>query len=476
MKNMRKRLAVLIVLTLVLTLFSGIQLVHGATVYNVGPGQAYANINDVPWESLNAGDTVNIYYRSTPYKEKFAICRQGTASAPITIHGVPGANGELPVIDGNGATTRLALDFGSEPRGVVSIQGTVIPADTQPQYIVIENLQIQGGKAPNTFTDDAGVVQSYTANCAGIWIQKGDNITVRNCIITGNGNGFFSFYGDSYNCASHDILLEGCYIYGNGNSGSLYEHNNYTESMRTTIQYCHFGPLVSGATGNNIKDRSAGFVARYNWVEGGNKQFDLVDAEDSATLQNDPGYNTAYVYGNVIIENAGDGNYQMINFGGDAAGCPDKLGPLYVYNNTIISKRTDKTAVIRLATNASSADVRNNIMYAPSGPLYLLEQYGNITMLSHNWLNTGWQQWVNNRKAGVITDDGTNVTGTAPGFVNETAQDYNLAAGSPCIDAGGALNSAVLPTYNLTLQYVKHQSSTTRTMNGTAWDIGAFEY
>ncbi len=94
-----------------------------AVTYEVGPGKPYANIGDVPWESLQPGDTVLIYYRSTPYKEKWVICRQGTAAAPITVRGVLGPNGELPVIDGNGATTRLALDYWSEARGVIKSGG-----------------------------------------------------------------------------------------------------------------------------------------------------------------------------------------------------------------------------------------------------------------------------------------------------------------------------------------------------------------
>src|SRR5262249_35544192 len=55
-----------------------------ATTYEVGPGKPLANIGDVPWEALNAGDTVLIYARPTPYREKWVISRAGTAAAPIT--------------------------------------------------------------------------------------------------------------------------------------------------------------------------------------------------------------------------------------------------------------------------------------------------------------------------------------------------------------------------------------------------------
>lgn len=81
-----------------------------ATDYHVGPAQAYTNIGDVPWESMNAGDHVFIHYRSTPYYEKWVINVQATAAQPFSVIGVLGPNGERPVISGDGATTRLQLD------------------------------------------------------------------------------------------------------------------------------------------------------------------------------------------------------------------------------------------------------------------------------------------------------------------------------------------------------------------------------
>src|SRR5262245_27726401 len=85
--------------------------VAGATTYEVGPGKPLANVGDVPWEALNAGDTVLIYARPTPYREKWVISRAGTALAPITVRGIADAGGNLPVISGDNATTRLALDY-----------------------------------------------------------------------------------------------------------------------------------------------------------------------------------------------------------------------------------------------------------------------------------------------------------------------------------------------------------------------------
>lgn len=75
---------------------------------------------------------------------------------------------------------------------------------------------------------------------------------------------------------------------------------------------------------------------------------------------------------------------------------------------------------------------------------------------------------------GTVINNGT-VTGNSPGFVSEAGQDYHRAAGSACIDAGTALNPAVLPANNVVMEYLKHQSSVARAVHG-AFDIGAYEF
>src|SRR5262245_20124692 len=271
-----------------------------AATYEVGQSKPFTSIGQVPWESLQAGDTVLIYWRSAPYKEKWVICRQGTQAAPITVRGVPGPSGELPVIDGNGAITRSALNYWNEARAVIKIGGANVPADTLPKFITLENLAIRSARPPYTFVAANGSTQAYTNNASSIYVEKGEYITVRNCIIHDSGNGFF--VASSNALASRNILVEGNYIYDNGNIGSIFEHNNYTAAIGIVFQYNRFGPLRAGCSGNNLKDRSAGLVVRYNWIEGGNRQLDLVDGEDSTLIVTDPAYRSTHVYGNVLIE------------------------------------------------------------------------------------------------------------------------------------------------------------------------------
>jgi len=446
---------------------------NGAT-YEVGDGRPFASIGAVPWESLSPGDTVLIYWRAAPYREKWVVGRTGTAVAPLIVRGVSGPGGALPVIDGENATTRLALDYWNEQRSVIKIGGSSIPADTQPQYVVVENLDIRGARPPNSFTNDSGTVQTYVANGAAIHVERGAHITIRNCILRDSGNGLFVTSSDDE--AAADILIEGNYILGNGNSGSIFEHNVYVAGIGMIFQYNRFGPLSSGAGGNNLKDRSAGLVVRYNWIEGGNRQLDLVDGEDSDLIRAHPAYTTTHVYGNILIEPAGAGNKQIVHYGGDSGATGNyRNGTLYFYHNTVVSLRTDSTTLFRLSTNANHCDARNNIVYvttAGSG-LAMLDADG-VLDLSHNGFKPGWVDSFGGLD-GTINDDGTSIETSSPGFQNFANQVYELATDSVCIDEATSLFPAVLPQHDVIREYVKHQSSRGRMPSGASSDIGAYE-
>jgi hypothetical protein len=217
------------------------------------------------------------------------------------------------------------------------------------------------------------------------------------------------FVASSDALASRNILVEGNYIYDNGNTSSIYEHNNYTAAIGITFQYNRFGPLRAGCSGNNLKDRSAGLVVRYNWIEGGNRQLDLVDGEDSTLILTDPGYRSTHVYGNVLVEPDAAGNRQIAHYGGDSGATADyRKGTLYFYNNSIISKRTDRTTIVRLSTNQERCDFRNNIAYvtAAGSTLSLLDDAG-IIDLSHNWLKPGWvNSFAGGSFTGTVNNDG----------------------------------------------------------------------
>lgn len=443
-----------------------------AETYEVGEGMAYGAIGEVPWEALMPGDVVRIHWRAEPYREKFVIARQGTEAAPIVVQGVLGPGGERPVISGEDATTRSALSYWGESRGVIKIGGSSVPEETIPAWIVVENLEVRSARPPFSFTGRGGA-DTYSNNAAAIYVEVAQNLTIRNCVMRDSGNGLFigARGGDT-----QDILIEGNHIYDNGIEGRIFEHNAYTAAIGITYQFNHFGPLRDGARGNNLKDRSAGLVVRYNWIESGNRQLDLVDAEDSRVLVDHPSYGRTFVYGNVLVEHEGDGNSQIVHYGGDSGTEGDyRKGVLHFFHNTVVSTRSGNTTLLRLSTNDETADVRNNLLYvtAGGGRLAMLDGAGQLS-LHHNWMRPGR---VDSHGAleGSISDDGTTVTGEDPAFADEAGQDYRLAEGAGAIDAAGALAADAMAAHSVLMQYVVHQLSEGRPSAGAA-DIGAFEH
>ena len=147
MKNVR----IVVLLFWVFALFSAT--ICMAVDYQVGPGKPYNSISEVPWESLLPGDSVYIHWRDQPYREKWVINRAGTLHSPIRVSGVAGPAGQLPVISGDGATTRLNLNYWNEARGIIKIGGSSIPSQdieggNYGSHIILENLDIQSARPP----------------------------------------------------------------------------------------------------------------------------------------------------------------------------------------------------------------------------------------------------------------------------------------------------------------------------------------
>src|SRR3954470_10970077 len=132
-------------------LFAGIA---SAAEYHVGADQSYTALGDVPWYRLGPGDSVFIHYRPAPYREKILISSRGTPTQWIRVLGVPGPNGELPIISGNNATTSSNMHYHWQQPDLVQWDGVVqiaVRADDAtgyaplPGYIEVAGLQIQDG-------------------------------------------------------------------------------------------------------------------------------------------------------------------------------------------------------------------------------------------------------------------------------------------------------------------------------------------
>jgi parallel beta-helix repeat protein len=459
------------------------------TDYPVGPGKKYASIGDVPFETLKGGDTVRIFWRPEPYREKMMISGQGTAEQPVRVCGVAGPRGEQPVIDGKDATTRPQLRFpydGHQPRGLIIIghkNGDTY--ELTPKHIVLEGLEVRNASPPNSFKDKAGQVKPYTQVVAGIFVQRAENLTIRGCTVTQNNNGIFMGTGGGVELTK-DVLIEGNHIHGNGNVAGDREHNLYNEVSNITYQYNRFGPTRVGAggiSGSNIKDRSAGVVIRYNWIEDGAHLIDLVDAQEAAaTTVPMPSFHATYVYGNVMIRGK-TASGSMIHYGGDSGEFKNyRKGTLYFYNNTLVVKNENyidyqKPAVFQISTNDERLVARNNIFHSTVTatslrPVILLgardQVSSGMAVFSNNWVTKGWTPFDPTPGATVaikakVTGLEASTWGTAPGFKQPASDDYELADDSPCRTLGAPLTARDVPeTFHVSHQYVKHAAGRLR--------------
>jgi len=419
-----------------------------AAVYEVGPSQKLADIGSVPWEKLVAGDVVRIHWREKPYHEKWVLSCRGTEEKPVTVSGVAGPKGQLPVIDGENASTRPQLDYWGQERGVVKIGGSNSSAVAEPGYIVLENLDICGARSPGTFEGTRGVTP-YRKDAASVSVEIVDHLVLRNLVLHGSGNGLL------VSASSKNVRVERCHLYDNGNPGSITEHNAYTECDGIVFEGNHFGPLREGCSGNNLKDRSAGLVVRYNWIEGGNRQLDLVDATGNPALNASPAYRQSHVYGNVLIEREGDGNNQFVHYGGDSGQTAGyRKGVLYFYHNTVISTCTHAVALFRLSSEEETVECHGNILHMTQGgkKLSLMSRQG-VLRLGKNWLTQGWVPSVDDF-TGKIETLALSLQGKDPGFVSLKNQDFSLAPASPCLGAAAELPAGLPPVQH---RYVRHQ-------------------
>ncbi|MBI5931576.1 MAG: hypothetical protein HY862_19870 [Chloroflexi bacterium] len=475
-----------------------------AHTYNVGPGQPYTSIGAVPFSSLAPSSIVRIHYRATPYYEKVFVNTIATQNQPVCIVGVPGPGGELPIIDGQNATTttNMNTDYdASQQRGLF----TIIGADDGllPAYIYVEGLHFRNAYQDYTFTSRNGSVRAYAINAAAVYIQRGEHIRITGCIISGSGNGLFAATDDSGNI-TRDLTLEYSYIYGNGVVGSDREHNTYTESIGMVYQFNYFSALRTGSMGANLKDRSSGTIVRYNWIDGGAIVVDLVEGDGGwPVLSVQPNYNTAWVYGNVLINRptSSSNGRSTVHFGGDNGGedpIPGtqpcgfdpgqdptecyRRGPLYFYNNTVLLYvSSGNKTLLRLQTDEQTAFAVNNVVHTV-GTGY------NISYMSYRGqLSLGVN--IVNRASSPLTNFHLNqggpnstVTGQAnvtvltnpalTGFVDAAAENYYLLGTSPAVNTGQTIAPPLLPVGH---EYNASLGIRVRPVVGQI-DMGAFEY
>ncbi len=454
--------------------------------FHVGPGQPIAALADVPWASLPAGAKIFLHWQPAAYHEKVLISGRGTAEQPIEFTGVPGPNGELPVIDGTGATTSAALKytpwFGDVmERSIVAVaRNSTQPSSFKPGYIVISNLELtmSGPKTPMpAYTKPDGTGAGYYSGTGAIFLYGGEHVTIRDCVIHDTPNGIVAACETSEGSVTRDLTIERCWLYHAGKGGQYFGNNVMTEAVGLTVQFCRLDRGLNANDNSNLVDRSAGTVIRYNWIQGGVKLVDLIEPLGSpAIVTGDPAFAVAQVYGNVLVNGAGDygtDGSNLVRYGGYAGNSANfRAGTLHFHHNTaVIDSLRWQTNVFEVTQAAATVAANNNVLHhakfsAGGGPFNLISS-GRTIALGRNWITAGYT-------LNGVASNGTALvlTGASPGFADQAGHNFRPAAASPLIDAALALPAGALP---VVFEYIADADGVARPVLGAAADLGAFE-
>lgn len=393
-------------------------MVGSHATYDVGPGKAYAELDTVPFGALVAGDVVNIYARSTPYKSKFGLRAQGTVSDPVVINGVSDSSCRKPILDFDGAKTAVGSNpgaghdvFGADPQYNESLAGIIIKRgpsvqDTygvyEPKWIVIQGLQVQGARSGATYTTMTGATATY-GSAACLWVQQGEDIVLRNNIVTDCAFGIFIM-------AKDDLLSETTMratiannrVYGHGVSGSYSEHGFYVQAASPIVEGNFIGVNRAGSTGSSYKSRASGEVFRHNYVLCTAMCLDFVQSEESVNgIAIQPDYGTDYVYSNTIVSTGPP----AIHYGGDNRGQQNSesvtstvfVPPvpyrkhLRFWNNTYtLTTSTYKGWIFQLSAKETEIDAWGNTInlnFSGGGQISWLQYAGQLRLGPSNIVN-----------------------------------------------------------------------------------------
>jgi len=512
LKEIKKKMGTMKNITkifLSLLFITGISFSSQAEIYEV---YSDAEMSEVPWLALSAGDEVHINWKEEPYRVKIGLRCRGTEEQSITIKGIPNGEGELPVWSGENATTPEQFTEYNGGNGFFSTEwdeflglilikpGYLDDWGYKPGFITIENLKIMGANENNTYIAMSDSIKNYHPFASGIHVLLVENFIVRGCELTDNGEGLFIVSRGGEEQTSRNVLVERNRIYGNGADGNDHMHNVYTEAGNITYQYNYIGLVREGSYGSSFKDRSAGLIVRYNWIESSAYALDIVEAEDGHNpLYFEPNYHETYIYGNIIVNNTDSPTHagSLVHYGYDNVPEDARLGPHYFYNNTVVMTGTEPGGwrlnmfkggtdwgdTSTLADNLITINLYNNIFYwnpaIKQGDFNLGTCFGTINFEGTNWISEDWQEgtvegwryWY-----GVVNRNGKLTEGTYPGFNDESSRDFTLMESSPAVDSAANLPDTITSYHPVSAMYKSIADSTKRTIIGLAMDLGALEY
>jgi hypothetical protein len=279
--------------------------------------------------------------------------------------------------------------------------------------ITVENVEFAGARA-------------RTRNGSGIRFT-GRNLTIRNSVFRDNEAGLLT-----WNDPDGDILVEHSIFSRNG-YGDGQSHNIYIGRVRSfTLRFSHSHDSRSG---HEVKSRAALNRILYNRLtdeEDGNSSY-LIDLSEGGD---------GYVIGNEMLKGARAENPNAISYASERPGI--ETGRLWVVNNSIHNRYLN-AAFVRNRSQRPVVVINNVLAGAPMS-----------------------------LKAGAV-ETGFNYQAPEHGLVDSARLDFGLKPDSPLIDAGGDPGSVDGVSLWPGFEYV-HPASGRPRQRVAAIDIGAREF
>lgn len=417
-----------------------------------GNGQSWASafkdFSNISWSAIKPGDTLYISGGSTSktYRSPLKIGASGTATSKISV--------------------RAGQDAGHN--GTVILDGTYIDAAS---YVTID-----GSVGTNSRIKIQNVSDSNKDNGWAIFGNGKVGLTVRYITITNCNNGINLTYGDAFEIDHNSITVKGdvgIRSFANPSRGWVQNTNLIHDNMLTGLNYNGGPDILQPGWSTNIYNNTFRNVVDASVVPG--------QHPDNIQM----GGRYVKVYGNTFID-VGDSN---IDYDAQASG---EIQDVYIYNNKFqqLNNLDQSPEYIRMYSTGKAINTFANVKilnntFIDSRPTRT--SGGQLIGLSWNY-GTGagaGNEIRNNLAVGTLNNIEYKFGGSS--FV--AAYSNNIYPQKQSLDPNGivgvpSLDSNFVPTssdtlardHGTTLSYFSTDKLGTARPQGSAWDIGAFEY
>ncbi len=388
---------------------------------------------------MSPGDTTVV--EPGNYAERVSMSTSGTQSAPITFAADLSVSGIVTMRGFDIAASWIVIDGFT-----IDFKANGDPGDfgvhVNGTGNLIENNQIQNLCAEGVFVEPSSANTTLLDNTFLHTGMAGANLDGAGYLVKGNVvNGTYQYPSG---CASRDGAdADGFRFFG---TNGLFVNNTIENIPLPGTDYNtnpHTDCFQSWGPASNVTFDS-------NWCEmpapgnsgGGTNHIGMIEQSSGPTN------------GLVFMNNVFINSYQGLLVDGGTSGSPIDLD---FYNNTIDTVTQEGVDLIE----NTNADIANNIFYnvGNGGDSYLADESSSATYTAENndmWMADGSQPGTSGSDAPYLNEN--------PDFVNVSALNFALSAGSPLIKAG-------TPESLVTHDYTGESRP-----QGSGIDIGAFEY